>query len=118
VVLNFANADMVGHTGVLEATIQALEVVDECSGRIVERVRELGGISLITADHGNAEQMLDEDGGPFTAHTLNPVHLIMVDDTRADAHLSDGIFADVAPTILGILGLAVPAEMTGKDVLS
>ena len=118
VVLNFANADMVGHTGVLGATVTALEVVDGCVGRIVDRVRELGGISLITADHGNAEQMLDEDGGPFTAHTLNPVHLIMVDDRRLDAHLRDGIFADVAPTILGLLRLPVPAEMTGRDLLS
>ena len=84
-VLNFANADMVGHTGVLDATITALEVVDACVGRIVDRVRELGGISLITADHGNAEQMIDDDGGPLTAHTLNPVHLILVDDSRRGA---------------------------------
>jgi len=117
VVLNFANPDMVGHTGVLDATIKALEVVDACIGRIVDRVRELGGISLITADHGNAEQMIDEDGGPFTAHTLNPVHLIMVDDRHHEAHLEkDGIFADVAPTMLGLLGLPVPKEMTGKDL--
>jgi 2,3-bisphosphoglycerate-independent phosphoglycerate mutase len=117
VVLNFANPDMVGHTGVLDATIKALEVVDACIGRIVDRVRELGGISLITADHGNAEQMIDEDGGPFTAHTLNPVHLIMVDDRHHEAHLEkEGIFADVAPTMLGLLGLPVPKEMTGKDL--
>jgi 2,3-bisphosphoglycerate-independent phosphoglycerate mutase len=118
VVLNFANPDMVGHTGVLAATIDALEVVDRCIGRIVECVRELGGITLITADHGNAEQMIDDDGGPFTAHTTNPVHLILVDDTRRQAHLRDGIFADVAPTILDLLGLAVPAEMTGRSLLS
>jgi 2,3-bisphosphoglycerate-independent phosphoglycerate mutase len=117
VVLNFANADMVGHTGVLPATIEALEVVDECIGRIVERVRELGGITLITADHGNAEQMIDEDGGPFTAHTTNPVHLILVDDSRKTAHLHDGIFADVAPTVLSILGLKAPPEMTGHSLL-
>jgi 2,3-bisphosphoglycerate-independent phosphoglycerate mutase len=117
VVLNFANADMVGHTGVLGATEQALEVVDACIGRIVERVRELGGITLITADHGNAEQMIDEDGGPLTAHTTNPVHLILVDDGRREARLRDGIFADVAPTILGLLGLKVPPEMTGRDLL-
>jgi 2,3-bisphosphoglycerate-independent phosphoglycerate mutase len=107
---------MVGHTGVLGATVAALEVVDGCIGRIVDRVRELGGISLITADHGNAEQMLDDNGGPFTAHTLNPVHLIMVDDQRRDANLRDGIFADVAPTILGLLKLPVPKEMTGTDL--
>ena len=117
VVLNFANADMVGHTGVLEATITALQVVDGCIGRIVERVRQLGGTVLITADHGNAEQMIDTDGGPLTAHTLNPVHLLLVDDRLRDAKLRDGIFADVAPTILGLLGLAVPAEMTGRDLL-
>jgi 2,3-bisphosphoglycerate-independent phosphoglycerate mutase len=117
VVLNFANPDMVGHTGVLSATETALQVVDACVGRIVDRVRELGGISLITADHGNAEQMKDEDGGPFTAHTTKPVHLILVDETRRDARLRDGIFADVAPTMLGLLGLAVPEEMTGQDLL-
>jgi 2,3-bisphosphoglycerate-independent phosphoglycerate mutase len=117
VVLNFANADMVGHTGVLEATIRALEVVDECVGQIVERVRELGGITLITGDHGNAEQMIDDDGGPLTAHTTNPVHLILVDDSRRGARLRGGIFADVAPTMLGLLGLAQPPEMTGKSLL-
>jgi 2,3-bisphosphoglycerate-independent phosphoglycerate mutase len=117
VVLNFANADMVGHTGILPATIQALEVVDACIGRIVERMRELGGITLITADHGNAEQMIDDDGGPFTAHTTNPVHLILVDDSRRNAKLQDGIFADVAPTVLGILGLKPPQEMTGHSLL-
>ena len=117
VVLNYANADMVGHTGVLKATIQALEVVDACVGQIVERVRQLGGITLITADHGNAEQMIDDDGGPLTAHTTNPVHLILVDDTRRDAHLQDGIFADVAPTMLQLLGLPTPKEMTGRSLL-
>jgi 2,3-bisphosphoglycerate-independent phosphoglycerate mutase len=108
---------MVGHTGVLPATIQALEIVDGCVGRIVERVRALGGITLITADHGNAEKMIDTDGGPFTAHTTNPVHLILVDDTRRSAHLDDGIFADVAPTMLALLGLEAPPEMTGHSLL-
>jgi 2,3-bisphosphoglycerate-independent phosphoglycerate mutase len=117
VVLNFANADMVGHTGMLQATITAVQVVDACIGRIVEHVLELGGRVVITADHGNAEQMIDADGGPLTAHTLNPVHLIVVDDTLRNAHLRDGIFADVAPTLLGLLGLAVPADMTGRDLL-
>jgi 2,3-bisphosphoglycerate-independent phosphoglycerate mutase len=114
VVLNFANPDMVGHTGILDATIQALEVVDECTGRIVSRVRELGGVTLITADHGNAEQMIAEDGAPLTAHTTNPVHLIAVDHAR---RLRDGIFADVAPTMLEMLGLPVPSEMTGRSLL-
>jgi 2,3-bisphosphoglycerate-independent phosphoglycerate mutase len=117
VVLNFANPDMVGHTGVLSATCEALKVVDECVGHIVDRVRDLGGITLITGDHGNAEQMIDEDGQPLTAHTTNPVHLILCDDTRRDASLRDGIFADVAPTMLGLLGLEVPPEMTGQNLL-
>jgi len=117
VVLNFANADMVGHTGVLSATISALEVVDACIGRIVDRVRELGGRTLITGDHGNAEQMIDDDGGPLTAHTTNPVHLILVDDTRRGAHVEDGIFADVAPTMLHLLGLEPPPEMTGHNLI-
>ena len=117
VVLNFANADMVGHTGVLRATIQALEVVDACVGQIAERVKQLGGITLITAYHGNAEQMIDTDGGPFTAHTTNPVHLILVDDSRRTARLQNGIFADVAPTMLELLGLPTPPEMTGHSLL-
>ncbi len=117
IVLNFANPDMVGHTGVLPATLQALEVVDTCIGRIVDRVRALGGITLITADHGNAEQMIDDDGGPLTAHTTNPVHLILVDDTRLGARLQDGIFADVAPTVLALFDLDSPAEMTGHSLL-
>src|SRR5207237_2845859 len=107
---------MVGHTGVLPATIKALQVVDGCVGRLVDRVRELGGITLITADHGNAEQMIDEDGGPFTAHTTNPVHLILVDDSQRNAHLKNGIFADVAPTVLKILDLPTPPEMTGSSL--
>jgi 2,3-bisphosphoglycerate-independent phosphoglycerate mutase len=118
VVLNYANADMVGHTGVLDATVTALEVIDRCVGRVVERVRELGGMVLITADHGNAEQMIDTDGGPFTAHTTNPVHLILVSDEMRTARLRDGIFADVAPTILALLGLRPSDEMTGSSLLS
>ena len=117
VVLNFANADMVGHTGLLPATITALELVDGCVGQIVGRVRELGGITLITGDHGNAEQMIDDDGGPLTAHTTNPVHLIVVDDAGRNAHVEDGIFADVAPTMLHILGLQPPPEMTGHNLI-
>jgi 2,3-bisphosphoglycerate-independent phosphoglycerate mutase len=116
-VLNFANADMVGHTGKLPATIHALEVVDGCVGRIVVRVRELGGVTLITADHGNAEQMIADDGQPLTAHTTNPVHLILVDDSRRTAQLEDGIFADVAPTMLQLLDLKPPPEMTGHSLL-
>ncbi len=117
VVLNYANADMVGHTGDLEATIVALQVVDACVGQIVERVRELNGIVLITGDHGKAERMIADDGTPFTAHTTNPVHLILVDDRRCGARLRDGIFADVAPTMCALMGLEVPSEMTGTSLL-
>ncbi|MBI2756368.1 MAG: 2,3-bisphosphoglycerate-independent phosphoglycerate mutase [Chloroflexi bacterium] len=118
VVLNFANADMVGHTGMLEPTLAALEVVDTCIGRIVERVRQLGGAVLITADHGNCERMIADDGTPFTAHTTNPVHLILVDDTRVGSvSVRNGLFADVGPTILSLLNLPVPAEMTGTSLL-
>jgi 2,3-bisphosphoglycerate-independent phosphoglycerate mutase len=117
IVLNFANADMVGHTGDLKATIAALEVVDGCIGRIVERVAELGGITLITGDHGNAERMLDDDGTPLTAHTTNPVHLIVVCDALRGARVDDGIFADVAPTMLPLLGLAAPSGMTGRNLV-
>ena len=87
VVLNFANMDMVGHTGFLDAAIRACETVDACVGRIVEKVQAMGGAVLITADHGNAETMADENGHPYTAHTLNPVPLILVDDTRKQAGL-------------------------------
>jgi 2,3-bisphosphoglycerate-independent phosphoglycerate mutase len=117
VVLNYANADMVGHTGMLDATVRALEVVDECIGRVVARVGELGGLTMITADHGNAERMIDDDGGPFTAHTTNPVHLIVVSEELRSSRLRDGIFADVAPTILELFGLAASPEMTGHSLL-
>ena len=118
VVLNFANADMVGHTGMLTATIRALEVVDGCVGRIVERIDALGGTTLITGDHGNAEQMIANDGQPLTAHTTNPVHLILAGEQQRGARLRDGIFADVAPTMLELLGVDVPSAMTGRSLLS
>jgi 2,3-bisphosphoglycerate-independent phosphoglycerate mutase len=118
IILNFANCDMVGHTGILEAAIKAVTVVDECVGRIVAKVREKGGAALITADHGNAEQMADENGKPFTAHTTNPVWLLLVDDSRKDATLREGgRLADLAPTMLKILGLAQPREMTGASLI-
>jgi 2,3-bisphosphoglycerate-independent phosphoglycerate mutase len=118
VVMNFANADMVGHTGMLPQTIAAAEVVDRCIGRIVDRVQELGGAVLITADHGNAERMIADDGTPITAHTTNPVHLLLVDDSRRGAQLRNGLFADVGPTILDIMGLEKPVDMTGSSLLS
>jgi 2,3-bisphosphoglycerate-independent phosphoglycerate mutase len=118
IVLNFANCDMVGHTGIEAAAIKAVEAVDACSGRIVAKVRELGGAVLITADHGNAEQMADENGEPFTAHTTNPVWLVLVDDSRKGVTLREGgRLADIAPTMLKMLDIAQPQEMTGVSLL-
>ena len=115
IVLNFANCDMVGHTGILPATIKAVETVDECLGKIVDKLNKMGGASLIMADHGNADQMFDEKGGAFTAHTTNPVPLILV---GRNYELKDGgKLCDVAPTILDIMGLEIPKEMTGISLL-
>ncbi|HXE95410.1 MAG TPA: 2,3-bisphosphoglycerate-independent phosphoglycerate mutase [Dongiaceae bacterium] len=118
IILNFANCDMVGHTGIEAAAIKAVEAVDACVGRIIAKVREKGGAALITADHGNAEQLTDENGEPFTAHTTNPVWLVLVDDSRRDVKLREGgRLADVAPTMLKVLGIAQPPEMTGESLL-
>lgn len=115
IVLNFANCDMVGHTGILPATIKAVETVDECLGKIVDKLNKMGGASLIMADHGNADQMFDEKGGAFTAHTTNPVPLIL---TGKNYELKDGgKLCDVAPTMLDIMGLEIPNEMTGISLL-
>lgn len=117
IVLNFANADMVGHTGKLEAAIKAVEAVDQCVQQVAEAVREAGGTVLITGDHGNAEQMLDpETGEEQTAHTTNKVPLIIVDDDLVGTELSSGKLADLAPTILEIFNLPKPKEMTGKSL--
>jgi 2,3-bisphosphoglycerate-independent phosphoglycerate mutase len=117
-VLNFANGDMVGHTGVLPAAIQAIEAVDRNLQRVVEKVWEVGGAAIVTADHGNAEQMFDPNtGGPFTAHTTNLVPLVLADPRAAGTRLrEDRALEDIAPTILDLLALPVPAEMTGADV--
>lgn len=116
-IMNFANLDMVGHTGILEAAIKAVEAVDDCVGRVVEAIRRQGGVALVTADHGNAEQMVDyETGEPHTAHTTNPVPVILVDGP-AGVKLRDGILADVAPTLLEVMGIPQPAEMTGRSLL-
>jgi 2,3-bisphosphoglycerate-independent phosphoglycerate mutase len=117
-VLNFANGDMVGHTGVLPAAIQAIEAVDRNLQRVVEMVWEVGGAALVTADHGNAEQMIDPStGGPFTAHTTNLVPLVLADPRAVGTRLrEDRALEDLAPTILDLLTLPVPAEMTGADV--
>ncbi|HBE26049.1 MAG TPA: 2,3-bisphosphoglycerate-independent phosphoglycerate mutase, partial [Ktedonobacter sp.] len=115
VIMNYANADMVGHTGVIEAAIKGVETVDSGVGRVVEATLAVGGGLLITADHGNAEQLIDyETGKPFTAHTTNPVPLYLVVPQLAQVKLrTDGILADVAPTVLHVLGIKQPKDMTG-----
>ena len=116
-VLNFANPDMVGHTGDLAAAIKAVETVDAGLGRIAEAIAAQGGALLATADHGNCEMMRDpETGGPHTAHTTNPVPVFCM-GTPAGARLHDGILADLAPTVLALMGLPQPAAMTGKTLL-
>ena len=117
IVLNFANPDMVGHTGNLPAAIQAAEVIDECVNKVVSAVRRIGGAVVLTADHGNLEQMVDyATGQPHTAHTLNPVPCIIVDD-RQYALRASGILADIAPTILHLMGIPQPPEMTGASLI-
>jgi 2,3-bisphosphoglycerate-independent phosphoglycerate mutase len=116
-VLNFANMDMVGHTGIIPAAVKACETVDRCVGRIAEAIRSKGGALLITADHGNAETMIAPNGKVHTAHTTNPVHLILVDDRRKQARLREGVLGDIAPTILALMGLAQPAKMTGRSLI-
>lgn len=116
IVVNYANCDMVGHTGNLPAAIKAVEAVDQCVGRVVERVLDAGGALLISADHGNAEQMRAANGEPHTAHTRHPVPLIYV-ATAAESKLENGILADLAPTLLDLLHLPLPAQMTGHSLL-
>jgi 2,3-bisphosphoglycerate-independent phosphoglycerate mutase len=125
IVINYANTDMVGHTGNMEACVQAVETVDRCLGRLIESINKAGGTALITADHGNAEYMFDEEGRPWTAHTTNPVPFILVEGEglKIPGHgtdvvlRSDGRLADLAPTILEILRLPQPIEMTGRSLL-
>ena len=114
IILNFANCDMVGHTGVLEAAVKAVETVDTCVGKVVEATLKMGGIAMITADHGNAEDMKQEDGSPMTAHTTNPVPFILCGE---GSELRTGRLADIAPTILDVLGLACPPEMDGRTLI-
>src|SRR6202008_4761777 len=117
-IVNFANADMVGHSGKIEPTIKAVETVDACPGEIEKAVRAKGGAMLITADHGNAEQMIDPaTGGPHTAHTTNPVPFIVVSENAQQFTLKpNGSLRDISPTILGMLGVDEPKEMTGTDL--
>ena len=114
IILNFANCDMVGHTGVFDAAVRAVETVDTCVGRVVDATMKMGGIAMITADHGNAEVMTQPDGSPMTAHTTNPVPFILC---GAGTELRKGRLADIAPTILDVMGLAVPEEMDGQTLI-
>ena len=115
-IINFANADMVGHTGSIPAAVEAIETVDACLKRVVEAVQASGGACLVTADHGNADNMLEPDGSPNTAHSLNPVPVVV---TVPGLELrGEGILADVAPTILQLLGIEQPVEMTGSSLIA
>ena len=117
-ILNYANCDMVGHTGVLEAAEKAVATVDECVDKVLKKILEMGGGALLTADHGNADKMIAEDGSPFTAHTTNPVPVVLVCDALKNVKLRDGgVLADLAPTLLDMMGIPVPAEMTGKTLI-
>ncbi|MBU1248870.1 MAG: alkaline phosphatase family protein, partial [Proteobacteria bacterium] len=118
IVCNLANLDMVGHTGIIPAAIQAVEVVDGCVGRLVEAMLKAGGRVLLTADHGNAEEMIDAKGGPQTAHSLNDVPLVYIEQLREAASLKEGKLGDLAPTILGLWGVERPAEMTGEMLVT
>ena len=118
IIINFANPDMVGHTGIEEAAIKAVEAVDECVGRAVEAIKEVDGQMFICADHGNAEQLIDyESGAPFTAHTINPVPFILVNYNDKYTLREGGCLADIAPTLIEMMGLQQPEEMTGKSLL-
>jgi 2,3-bisphosphoglycerate-independent phosphoglycerate mutase len=117
IILNFANPDMVGHTGVVEAGIKAVETVDACCSRIIPKLLSLGGKALVTADHGNCELMRNPDGSPNTAHTTNLVHFVYVAEDTSRFQVEDGILADVAPTLLFLLGLEQPMEMSGHNLL-
>lgn len=118
IILNYANCDMVGHTGVIPAAVKAVGTVDECVKKVTDKILEMGGSALLTADHGNADKLLSEDGSPFTAHTTNPVPVVLVSDKYKDVQLrTDGVLADLAPTLLTIMGLPVPEEMTGKSLI-
>jgi 2,3-bisphosphoglycerate-independent phosphoglycerate mutase len=114
-IINFANADMVGHTGVIPAAVKAIETVDACLGDVVKAVQATGGALLITADHGNADHMLEPDGSPNTAHSLNPVPAIVT--VEGVTLREGGILADVTPTLLEMLGVEQPPEMTGRSLL-
>ena len=117
IVLNFANMDMVGHTGILDAAVKACETVDNCVKKVVEAIWKTNGIAFITADHGNSEQMISKDGSPHTAHTLNPVRFIVAGKDLRNIRVKDGILGDIAPTVLKALGIAQPKKMTGTPLI-
>lgn len=114
IILNFANCDMVGHTGVIPAAVKAVEAVDDCVGKVVAALDSVGGVAIITADHGNAEKLADEFGRPFTAHTTNPVPVVITD---TNVKIRDGILSDLAPTILDLLEIEIPEDMTSKSLI-
>lgn len=117
-ILNFANCDMVGHTGIMEAAEKAVSTVDECIKKVTDAILSTGGSAIVTADHGNADKMLEDDGAPFTAHTTNEVPVILVSNTYKNSKLKDGgKLADLAPTLLDVMNEEIPAEMTGKSLL-
>ncbi|HRL32954.1 MAG TPA: alkaline phosphatase family protein, partial [Anaerostipes hadrus] len=118
IIMNFANSDMVGHTGIEEAAIKAVEAVDKCVGDAVEAIKEVNGQMFICADHGNAEQLKDyETGAPFTAHTTNPVPFILVNAEEGLKLREGGCLADIVPTLIELMGMEQPAEMTGKSLI-
>jgi len=117
IVMNYANADMIGHTGKWEPTIAGVEVLDECLQRLAEAVLHAGGLLAVTADHGNAEEKLDKQGNPLTAHTTNPVPLILIAKDLRVKLASGGRLGDVAPTLLELMGLPIPERMTARSLL-
>ena len=118
IILNYANCDMVGHTGVFDAAVQAVEAVDDCIGQVTEAILAKGGRVIITADHGNADKMMEDDGSPFTAHTTNPVPAIVLGDSSVKALREGGVLADLAPTMLQLMGIEQPKEMSGHSLIA
>jgi 2,3-bisphosphoglycerate-independent phosphoglycerate mutase len=108
---------MVGHSGILAAAVKACETVDRCLARIIDKLLAQGGVALVTADHGNSEKMAEKNGKPHTAHTTNRVPLLLVDDQRLTSRLREGRLGDIAPTLLNLMGLEIPAQMTGRNLL-
>ena len=118
IICNFANGDMVGHTGIMDAALKAVAAVDECLGKIEQAIKETGGVLLVTADHGNAEKMIDETTNqPYTAHTVGKVQIVLVNDKSGVKKLHNGRLADIAPTMLELLNIEQPIEMTGHSLL-